>query len=924
MKKILLLFCLSLLSLSTLHAEIIWSLSNDGTLTISGTDMPNYGYPDYSPWYSQKEKIKKVEIKNGVTNFGNYAFNGCSNLTSITIPNSVTSIGESAFQYCRGLTSITIPNSVTSIGKYAFYFCTGLTSITIPNSVTSIGDDAFFDCIGLTSITIPNSVTSIEHGTFYGCSSLTSITIPNSVTSIGDRAFAYCIGLTSITIPNSVTSIGDRAFEGCSGLTSITIPNSVTSIGKQAFYDCTGLTSITIPNSVTSIGDYAFCNCGSLMSIETLSSTPQSISSKTFTEYGTLHVLPGCKEVYQNADYWKNFTIVEDATDPNKTIYYTSKDGKIVTLSQLNEWGFNANIVSNTYENGQGVITFSKDITSIGRYAFDGCSSLTSIEIPNSVTSIGYSAFRGCSSLTSIQIPNSITSIGQYAFSNCTSLTSIEIPNSVTNIGEWAFEKCISLTSMQIPNSITCIEQYTFYNCTSLTSIEIPSSVTSIGLSAFENCKSLTSIDIPNSVTSIGYKAFEYCRSLTSIQIPNSITSIGQYTFSDCTSLTLIEIPNSVTSIERKAFGYCSSLTSIQIPNSITSIGDFLFDGCSTLTSIEIPNSVTSIGMYAFRDCSSLTSIEIPNSVTSIGDNAFNNCYNLNSVTCLATTPPNIDYYTFYKYGTLHVLPGCKSTYEKTNYWKYFTIVEDAIDPFAPIELADGKTYNEATTQENKEISYTRAFNNTKWQSLYIPFSMTFDDWKDDFEVAYINGIRQMDTDDDGAIDETIMDVVKIKSGSLIPNTPYLIKAKSTGNKTITVNNATLYKAESNSVDCSTTIAKYTFTGTYSTIPAATLLANNYYAMGGGSLNMTDGTSDLKPFRWYLNVESRSPMYNVNSGAKAITINVVGEEEATGISQMTSDREPSSAIYDLNGRKMSQKTLKSGLYIKNGKKIIIK
>ena len=119
-------------------------------------------------------------------------------------------------------------------------------------------------------------------------------------------------------------------------------------------------------------------------------------------------------------------------------------------------------------------------------------------------------------------------------------------------------------------------------------------------------------------------------------------------------------------------------------------------------------------------------------------------------------------------------------------------------------------------------------------------------------------------------------------------------------------------------------LAKYTFTGTYSTIPAATLLANNYYAMGGGSLIMTDGTSDLKPFRWYLNVESRSPMYNVSNGAKSITINVVGEEEATGISQVASNREPSSAIYDLNGRKMSQKTLKSGLYIKNGKKVFIK
>ena len=203
---------------------------------------------------------------------------------------------------------------------------------------------------------------------------------------------------------------------------------------------------------------------------------------------------------------------------------------------------------------------------------------------------------------------------------------------------------------------------------------------------------------------------------------------------------------------------------------------------------------------------------------------------------------------------------------------------------------------------------------------------MSYEDWKDDFDVAYINGVRQLDKDDNGTIDETIMDVIKIKSGSTTPNMPYLIKAKTTGEKTFFVNNATLYAAEENSLDCSTTIAKYTFTGTYSSIPSETMIANNYYAMGGGDLIQSDGSNDLKPYRWYMKVESRNPSYNVSNAAKSITINVIGDEEeemTTGVHQLqiTNDELP---VYDLNGRKVNENSLKPGLYIKNGKKFVVK
>ena len=366
MKRYILLIVLSIFSLNAIHADITWNLSDDGTLTISGTDMPNYGNI-VVPWSSQRDKIKKVVIGNGVKNIGNYAFNKCTSLTSITIPNSVTSIGHEAFNKCSSLTSITIPNSVTSIGRYAFLLCSALTSITIPNSVTSIGNRAFSGCSGLSSITIPNSITSIEDGAFsgcsaltsvtipnsmtsignstffgcsgltsvtipnsvtsigelafYGCESLTSITIPNSITSIGDDAFRDCSGLTSVTIPNSVTSIGSRAFSGCSGLSSLTIPNSVTSIGYRAFMGCSGLTSITIPNSVTIIGDLAFSECSGLTSITCEASTPPSCFSSSFGKVNKaipVYVPANSVDAYKKANVWKDFTNIQEIPDNQK------------------------------------------------------------------------------------------------------------------------------------------------------------------------------------------------------------------------------------------------------------------------------------------------------------------------------------------------------------------------------------------------------------------------------------------------------------------------------------------------------------------------------------------------------------------------------------------------------------------------------
>ena len=333
-----------------------------------------------------------------------------------------------------------------------------------------------------------------------------------------------------------------------------------------------------------------------------------------------------------------------------------------------------------------------KKVTSIGRFAFEGCSKLTSIKIPKGVTSIEGYAFYGCSSLTNITIPDSVKSIGECAFCFCDSLTSITIPDGLTSIEKGVFESCGSLKSIKIPTSVTSIGIGAFQCCDSLTSITIPSSVKSIGEYAFNGCNSLTggitipegvtrveygtffkcnklsSITIPSSVTSIASDIFDECYNLTSINvssnnknysslngvlfnknktkiicyptgkqeksytIPTSVTSIGNRAFMDCNSLTSITISSNVKSIGDQAFFLCSGLTSITIPNSVKSIGERSFYYCRNLASISFSEGVTSIGKQAFEYCSSLTSITLPSSVTSITSSAFLNCDSLTNI----------------------------------------------------------------------------------------------------------------------------------------------------------------------------------------------------------------------------------------------------------------------------------------------------
>ena len=465
-------------------------------------------------------------------------------------------------------------------------------AITIPSTI--IYDDAMY------------CVTEIGDHAFYYCSGLTSITIPESVTSIDNYAFYYCRGLSSITIPESVISIGESAFSEC-GFTSITIPAKVKSIGQEAFYYCRNLSSIILQADVPPTISSNTFNSKSIP-VYVPKSTVDTYKATAF--WSNFTNIQAIEFTLIEGVWYKLITkgcIAEVVNIPG----YYSGSVSIPSTVTYEEEKYEVTIGDNAFKNCEALVAVNifEGVTSIGDYAFYGCSGLASIAIPESVINIGTYTFYDCSSLSSINIPKSVTSIDSYVFCDCSSLTSITIPDGVTSIGWGAFRDCSSLSSINIPKSVTSIKEWAFSYCSSLASITIPTSITSLENHIFEQCSSLTSITIPESVTSIGQYAFSNCSNLTSITIPESVTSIGSNAFEDCSSLTSVVLSKRITKMSNYMFRDCIKLNSINIPESITEFGHQVFYGCKSLTTITIPQNVNYIGSGAFADCPELVDV---------------------------------------------------------------------------------------------------------------------------------------------------------------------------------------------------------------------------------------------------------------------------------------------------------------------------
>ena len=519
----------------------------------------NYVKNTWGHWYATKNGFSNEacivinECYDGTFEIDRYAGNDkVYAIPSEIDGNKITKVGDKAFAYCDELTSITIPESITSIRSEAFNGCTALVNINIPDSVISIGNDAFSDTALLEnqttsekyagrwvvdcdddakSVTIKNGTAGIADCAFYDCPSLTSVTIPNSVTNIGERAFGECVSLLGITIPNGVTSIDEYTFYNCTSLTSVTIPNRVTSIGDHAFKECASLASITIPGSITEIGYEAFMGCTSLKSV-TIPASVLSIDSEAFGYIDRDEKVDDFKIDYVKHTEGHRYAAENGFTE--EVYFATSEldDGSLRITGYIDNLS-SVSLIIPSEVNG-------KQVTGIGRQAFEGCTGLENITIPDSVTSIGYFAFNGCTSLTSITIPDSVTSIGGSAFRGCTSLTSITIPDNVANIGEQAFYGS-GLTTVKLSEKLTDIDVDAFAGTPIIDNQK--TEIKYIGSTIISCDTDAETLTVGDDVTTIASNAFvdyvylggksttggEGCDKLKSIIIPKNVKYIGEY-----------------------------------------------------------------------------------------------------------------------------------------------------------------------------------------------------------------------------------------------------------------------------------------------------------------------------------------------------------------------------------------------------------
>ena len=442
-----------------------------------------------------------------------------------------------------------------------------------------------------------------------------------------------------------------------------------------------------------------------------------------------------------------------------------------------------------------------------------------------------------------------------------------------------AFIDCYDLTSVTIPNSVTSIGDGAFWGCNGLTSLALGNGVSFIGDMAFANCSGLTSVTIPNSVASIGDGAFWGCTNLTSITIPNYVTSIGNYAFFNCNCMISVIIPNSVTFMGSYAFLNCSALTSVTIPNSVTSIGDSVFEGCWRLTSVTIPNSVTSLGSSAFWGCFALTSITIPSNVTSISDEAFRDCSDLESVTILAQSPPEMKENSFSNYDIpLYVPKGARDAYLAVSPWnKFKEIIE----------------YN-TTDETDVDVIKISSAGQSTWCSAY------------DLDFTNVEGIKAYTATgydrETGTIWLTRVQKVSANEGLLIigKEGEYKVQHKST-----TTYYANFMKGTLKAITINEKEGEYT---NY-------YLSNGSYGVGFYKVN---GTQAISANRAYLPLLKG----NVPAGTRFISLGFEDGEGTTGINGVKSGEVKSREWFTLQGQRVNNPG--KGLYIKNGKKVIIK
>ncbi len=726
--------------------------STGNSLLASGCKAPN-----------DNGGIGVIQFTAPITKVDAEALAGDERLVSVTLPDTVEEIGEAAFSECENLTDVLLSANLKRIYPEAFAY-TAISSIDLPEGLESIDYMSFEGCANLQEVRIPDSVrylgfygNTFNGNPFFMCRNLTSFS--GKFASDDGKCLVFTNGALvsfapsgmdgqTYTLPSEVTRISAYSM-AYSTLKEAILPSGVTRINKGAFY-VSSIETVTIPESVQLIDEIAFANCGHLSKIRMEGATPPTLGNSALanTPADMVIEIPGAGyTAYTTAEGWADYASQMVIYQTNKEIWYSMVDGDTSTPASFTPYTDISLIGNNAFPYTSGttkiipmvdipesieetnifVASFDDNVTTIPKLVFSSNAIKTKVEyvsMPNTVTTVGSYAFDGCSNLLRWPFRQpasggpSITSVGAWAFHSCSSMVGdkiswinydsaiylgyydVQVGNyafqdcdkieafagNVNSLGEFAFHGCNELASVQVGN-ITTIPRYAFSGCTSLKTLLYNGTVTSIGDRAFQNCGLLANVNVANmlyfpNVTSIGQYAFNACKVIQSAMF-GAVTSIGAHAFDACWKLQSVELadPSALTTLgqcaflntlELKSIGSSADITNevINLPN-LTSLGLSCFSSakikhvtlprlqivsqqsfahCGQLEYLELP-SVTEIQLEAFSHTRGLTTLKLGAGLTTIGAAIF---------TDTSSTLRNYDKLDVYFYGPI---PTSVNTY---------------------------------------------------------------------------------------------------------------------------------------------------------------------------------------------------------------------------------------------------------------------